>query len=259
MGSFKLKLVVYFLLLSLLPIVAAFWGFTQVAGQSETRRVDARLQTGMRALIASYQEQLDAAQHEATTIAETRVFQSDLERRDGAALAHMFRNEPQVSVESVDGFLIHSPPIFAATRQAAVLTRKGLVGYVTVSVPFDLRLVETLRERSGLGRADALAVLEGRRIVASSPTVHGRVVAPLGQMKTVSVGTERFRTLVNPAVTGGTSVRFAVLSPQSLIDAANSSSRNRLLLGLAVSLALVSLVAYFEGRSIVRTLRGLAE
>ena len=50
MGSFKVKLVVYFLLLSLLPIVAAFWGFTQVAGQSETRRVDARLQTGMRAL-----------------------------------------------------------------------------------------------------------------------------------------------------------------------------------------------------------------
>ena len=52
-GSFKLKLVVYFLLLSLLPIAAAFWGFTQVAGQSETRRVDARLQTGMRALLAS--------------------------------------------------------------------------------------------------------------------------------------------------------------------------------------------------------------
>ena len=55
-GSFKLKLVIYFLLLSLLPIAAAFWGFTQVAGQSETRRVDARLQTGMRAMLASYQE-----------------------------------------------------------------------------------------------------------------------------------------------------------------------------------------------------------
>jgi two-component system sensor histidine kinase MtrB len=54
-------------------------------------------------------------------------------------------------------------------------------------------------------------------------------------------------------------VRFAVLSPQSLIDTANSNSRNRLLLGLIASLALVAFVAYFEGRSIVRTLRTLAD
>jgi diguanylate cyclase (GGDEF)-like protein len=258
-GSFKLKLVAYFLLLSLLPIAAAFWGFTQVAGQSETRRVDARLQTGLRALIASYQEQLDAAQQQAAAIAQTRVFQQDLERGNGAALAHMFRNKPEISVESVDGFLVHSPPIFAATRQAAVLTHQGLVGYVTVSVPFDVRLVETLRERSGLARADSLAILNAGRIVASSPTVHGTVIAPVGQMKTLSVGGERFRALVAPAAADSPGVRFAVLSPQALIDAANASSRNRLLLGLVVSLLLVSLVAYFEGRSMVRTLRGLAE
>ena len=259
MGSFKLKLVAYFLLLSLLPIAAAFWGFTQVAGQSETRRVDARLETGLRALIASYQEQLDAAQQEATAIAQARVFQQDLQRRDGAALAQMFRNKPEVSVESVDGFLVHSPPIFAATRQATVLTREGLVGYVRVSVPFDVRLVETLRERSGLARADSLAILNAGRIVASSPTVNGTLIAPVGQMKTLSVGGKRFRALVAPAAADSPGVRFAVLSPQTLIDAANASSRNRLLLGLVVSLALVSLVAYFEGRSMVRTLRGLAE
>jgi diguanylate cyclase (GGDEF)-like protein len=69
----------------------------------------------------------------------------------------------------------------------------------------------------------------------------------------------RYRALVGPPVGETPGVRFAVLSPQSLIDAANSTSRNRLLLGLLASLALVSLVAYVEGRSIVRTLRGLAE
>jgi diguanylate cyclase (GGDEF)-like protein len=258
-GSFKVKLVIYFVLLSVLPIAAAFWGFTQVAGQSETRRVDARLQTGMRALISSYQERLDAAQQEATAIAQRPVFQKALENGDGSGLAQMFRNRSEVSVESVDGFVVHSPPIFAATRQAAVLTREGVVGYVTVSVPFDERLVQALRARSGLARADALAILRDDEIVASSPKVRGSVIAPVGQMKTVSVGTGRFRTLVAPAVVDNTGVRFAVLSPQALIDAANSSSRNRLLLGLIVSLALVALVAYFEGRSIVGTLRGLAE
>jgi diguanylate cyclase (GGDEF)-like protein len=261
-GSFKVKLVVYFVLLSLLPIGAAFWGFTQVAGQSETRRVDARLQTGMRTLLASYQERLDAAQHQATTIAKTPVFQRELERSDLRGLAHMVQllpNAREVSVSSVDGFLVGRPLAFAATRQATVLSRRGLVGYVTVSVPFDGTLVDALRHRSGLAPADSLVILRRKAIVASSPPVTGTLTAPVGQMNTISVGSDRFRTLVAPAAADDPGVRFAVLSPQALIDAANSSSRNRLLLGLIVSLALVSLVAYFEGRSIVRTLRALAE
>jgi diguanylate cyclase (GGDEF)-like protein len=258
-GSFKVKLVVYFLLLSLLPIGAAFWGFTQVAGQSETRRVDARIQSGMRALLASYEDRLNAAQQHATSIARSPDFQRDLETGDLSSLNQMLRDEPNVYVNSVEGDIVGHPPIFAATRQATVVSRKGLVGYVTVSVPFDERLVCQLRGRSGLGPADSLVILRRGRIVASSPAVAGRVLAASGQMKTISVGDARFRSLVAPAVADDPVVRFAVLSPQSLIDAANSSSRNKLLLGLIASLALVALVAYFEGRSIVRTLRALAE
>ncbi len=258
MGSFKIKLVVYFLLLSLLPIAAAFWGFSQVAGQSETRRVDARLQTGMRAIVASYQQRLDAAQHEATTIAKDPAFQHDLQTHDLSSLDQMVRNARGVSINSIDG-LIGRPPIFAATRQASVISRRGLLGYVTVSVPFDRALVDVLRRRSGLAAEDSLVIVRRNQIVASSPTVVGALVAPAAQLKTVAVGKERFRTLVAPAVADDPVVRFAVMRPQALIDAANSSSRNKLLLGMLASLALVALVAYFEGRSIVRTLRALAE
>ena len=56
MGSFKVKLVAYFMLLSLVPLAAAFWGFSTVASRAETRRVDARLQAGLRATVAAYQE-----------------------------------------------------------------------------------------------------------------------------------------------------------------------------------------------------------
>jgi len=130
---------------------------------------------------------------------------------------------------------------------------------VTVSVPFDQSLIDSIRPHAGLATGDALVVLRGDRIVASSPAVVGSVAAGAGQTKTVRVEGERFRVLVAPAVADRADVRFAVLTPQALIDAANSSSRDRLLLGLLASLALVSLVAYFEGRSIVRTLRTLAE
>jgi diguanylate cyclase (GGDEF)-like protein len=259
MGSFKVKLVVYFLLLSLLPIGAAFWGFTEVAGQSETRQVDARLQSGMRALLAAYQERLDQAQNEATVTARSRVFQAELASRDLPVLVQRFRNAPEISVTGIEGFRVGRPPAFSATRSAEVVSTHGHVGSVTVAVPFDEALADILRQRSGLNPADAVVILRNDTVVASSPRVFGDVAIPAGQMKTVQVGKDRFRGLVAAALADDPAVRFGVLSPQSLIDAANSRSRNKLLLGLIGSLGLVALVAYFEGRSIVRTLRTLAE
>ena len=59
--SFKLKLVAYFLLVSLLPLGAAAWGLHAVARRSETRRVDVRLQAELRAVLATYKDELSAA------------------------------------------------------------------------------------------------------------------------------------------------------------------------------------------------------
>jgi diguanylate cyclase (GGDEF)-like protein len=260
-GSFKFKLVVYFLLLSLLPIAAAFWGFSSVAGQSETRRVDARLQAGRRAALAAYQEKVDAAQATAQTLAKNRAFQIDLQSQNFHALVADLREAPNVYVVAAGGHLhVGRPPGFAAERQVAVFSRQGFAGTITVSVPFDTSLVDAVRKRSGLGGADTLVLVRGSKIVASSfPEVTGRLSLGVGRTETLNVSGNRFRTLVGPPVGEVGSVRFAVLSPQSLIDAANASSRDRLLLGLLASLLLVAFVAYVEGRSIVRTLRGLAE
>jgi diguanylate cyclase (GGDEF)-like protein len=259
LSSFKVKLVLYFLLLSVLPIAAAFWGFASVAGQSETRRVDARLQGGLRTALASYQERIDAASREATALAGRRSLQRDLERRDRAALERLLATTSNVSVQAAGGFQAGQAPAFAATRQVDVVTRNGLAGTVTVSVPFDPKLVRRLRAGSGLSDDEALAILRGGRIVDSSPKIAGRVDVGAGQTRTVRVGDKRYRTLVAPAVSDLPSIRFAVLSPQSLIDSANATSRDRLLLGLFLSLLLIALVAYFEGRSIVRTLGNLAD
>jgi diguanylate cyclase (GGDEF)-like protein len=258
-GSFKVKLVVYFLLLSLLPMAAAFWGFTAVAGQSETRRVDARLQAGLRAALATYQERLDAAQREAAALARSRTFQLELQRRDVPEIVAALRGIDDVLVVGPGGLRYGRIPPLAATRSVEVVTATGLLGTVVVGVPFDDELVASLRARSGLGPADALAVLLDGRIITSSPTTTGTVDTAVGQTRTTSVGGTRYRVLVAPAVADDPHIRFAVLSPQALIDAANSSSRDRLLLGLLASLALVSIVAYVEGRSIVRTLRSLSE
>jgi len=259
LSSFKVKLVLYFLLLSLLPLAAAFWGFTSVAGQNETRRVDTRLQAGMRSILAAYEERVNEAASEARVVAQTPALQNQLRLGDIQALSHVLREEGNVSVTTANGELIGSPPEFAATRQVAVMSKNGPLGYVTVSVPFNANLIMTLRRHSGLAATDALVVARDGRIATSSPTVRGILSSTPGQTRTTTISGIRYRALVEPALSDDPTVQFAVLTPQSLIDAANANSRNRLLLGLLASLALVSLVAYFEGRSIVRTLRNLAE
>ena len=258
--SFKVKLVAYFVLLSLLPIAVAYWGFTSVAGQSETRRVDARLQAGLRSALAGYQEQVQAAQARAERLAHNRSFQLDLQRRNLPALRAALRRSTHLYVVPAGGASPVGPrPGLGARRSVAVLTRGRLVGTVVGYAPLDASHVAALRTRSGLAAHDALAVLDAGRIVAADPHVAGDVPLPPGRTKTIRVSGARYRTLVAPALGYVPGVRFAVLSPQSRIDAANARRRDRLLLGLLASLALVSLVAYFEGRTIVRSLRSVSD
>src|SRR5690349_18329488 len=61
MGSFKLKLVSYFVVLALVPLGAAFLGFRAVVSRSATDQVDARLEAGLRAALTAYQEEVPAA------------------------------------------------------------------------------------------------------------------------------------------------------------------------------------------------------
>ncbi len=259
MGSFKVKLAVYFVLLSLLPMAAAFWGFTTVAGQSETRRVDARLQAGLRATLTAYQEQLDRAEQAAEGLARVRSFQIDLARQDRFALTHLLRDSPDIYIVAPNGFHVGLRPTLAAERRVEVITTRGYLGSVIASVPFDTALIDGLRARSGLEPADSLAILHDNAVIASSPRIMGKLRLAPGHTATVSVGGDRYRALVAPGLADVNGARFAVLSPQALIDAADSSYRNRILLGLLACLALGAIVAYVEGRSIVRTLRGLSE
>src|SRR5215216_7744846 len=54
MESFKVKLVLYFALLALVPAAVVFRAFQTVTSRGETRSVDARLQAELRAARATY-------------------------------------------------------------------------------------------------------------------------------------------------------------------------------------------------------------
>jgi diguanylate cyclase (GGDEF)-like protein len=258
MASFKVKLVLYFLLLSLLPVAAAFWGFSTVASHGETRRVDARLQAGLRAGLVAYQQKLDTAQATAVQLTHSRAFQRSLERGDRRSIVRMLRGLPNVEVVNPYGLRVGPvPPLLAAKRTADVYTTRGLAGSVIAFLPFDTRLAAKLRRSTGLAADDALVIVDGTRIVASSPPVYGFLNARPGVSSSTSVGGVRYRALGAGSLDDFHATRLAVLSPQHAIDAAATATNERLLIFMLAVLVVVAIVAYLEGRSIVRTLSGL--
>jgi diguanylate cyclase (GGDEF)-like protein len=258
-GSFKVKLVAYFLLLSLLPLAAAFWGFSTVAARSETRRVDARLQAGLRATLAAYQEELVAADTAAAKLAREPAFQRALIKHDRRALERMLQGQPHLAVESAGGFRVGKRDPTAATRQVAVVGPAGTRGAVVASVPLDAGLVRKLEARSGLESDDDVVLLEDGTIAAGPPGLRGRLDILSGKTRTVSIGGTRYRVLVAGTLEEQPAATLGVISPQARIDAANRDATNRLLVGLIASLLLVACVAYLEGRAIVRTIRRLVD
>src|SRR3712207_563921 len=81
MGSFRLKLVVYFSLIALLPFTAAFSGLDAVTDRNETRRTDGALETGVRAAQAALVEDLVRVERGATRLASDPAFQRALATR----------------------------------------------------------------------------------------------------------------------------------------------------------------------------------
>jgi diguanylate cyclase (GGDEF)-like protein len=255
--SFKFKLVLYFGLLSLLPAAAAFWGFTSVAKQSEVRRVDARLQSGLRAAVTAYGEDLARAERVASALANDRRLQRALERGDATAAQEILSSRRNVRVESAD-FQVGVRPPLAAERRVRVDGPDGLLGFVIASVPFDQELLRKAKQRSGLGENEQFVVVHQGRLVVGAGWTQAPLDVPPDRPTTVSIDGKRQRVLVaaTPGHTGEPTL--GVVAPQDAIDAAAMGIQQRLLIGLLAALILIALVAYVEGRSVVRTVSSIA-
>jgi diguanylate cyclase (GGDEF)-like protein len=255
--SFRLKLVAYFLLVSLLPLGAAGWGLHAVAGRSETRRVDVRLEAGLRAVIAGYKDELSSAGRRAKRLADSPRFQQALRRGDRRTLQRLLAESPGLRLESPK-LSIGPAKTIGPNSKFTVVGSTGLLGTLVAGVPLNSSSLARLRESSGLSGSDLLVVLERGRIAAGPTALVGRSLSAPSSARTLPVGGHRYRTLAaSPQRASETAL--ALLSPQSRIDNAVSSFDRRLLIGLFSSLALIAFVAYIIGGSIVQSLSGLAD
>ena len=101
MGSFKLRLVIYFMLLALLPLVAATVAFSEVAERGETGATDSRLSTAIRVAQAEYEEQLvEDTAGTARALARATQVQQALATSNRSALVRTAKEVPNAAFYS---------------------------------------------------------------------------------------------------------------------------------------------------------------
>jgi diguanylate cyclase (GGDEF)-like protein len=258
MGSFKLKLVVYFSVISLLPFAAAFSGLEAVTDRNETRRADGMLETGVRAGLVQYGEEIAAAQQRAARLARDPAFQRALARRERRALRALAAREPDLRLEGVRGLSFGSIAEPAVERAVTVRGARGRLGRVVAGVTLDRRLAERLRRSAGIERGGHVAFVRSGWITAGTGNLGGPITAPTDPEK-VTIGGREFRALASEPLPEHGDLRLLVLAPQARIDASTDWLQSRIFLAMLVVLALIAAVAYLEGRSIVRSLGHVAD
>jgi diguanylate cyclase (GGDEF)-like protein len=261
MGSFKLRLVTYFLLLSLVPLVAASWAFSEIATRGELANTDARLNAALRVAVHDYGERVRDATEAADSLAHVPAVQDAFIEHNPSELVRVAREEPNTAFYSRERLLAgHEPTELAARRSASVLAPSGqLLGRIVAWVPADSDLLVELHENAGLEREDTLALATEGRIVTGPRAFVGSGEIPGERARYVKLGGEEYRAVATPILTGGPEVTLIALTPKGEIHSAVGDLRERFLLFAFAALILVSLLAWLLGRTIVRSLKELAD
>jgi len=260
LGSFKIKLVGTFLALSVIPLAAAFWGFSAVAERSVTSSVDDRLEAGLNAALAAFEDERQNAESAALRVGQDREFQRALVSRDRKAIQKLLPVSPPLRVETSDGFAVGQIPENAAETTVALVGPGESSSLIIASVPLTRQLAERLHARSGLSSPDELVFIDEKRQVdaASTRDVAGTTELVPGRVETSLIGDDEYRAIGSRLVPDST-LMLAALTPSSVIADEKQSVLGRLLIGLLGSLLLIACVAYLSGRSIVGALGRLAD
>ena len=186
--SFRLKLVAYFLLVSLLPLGAAGWALHAVSGRSETRRVDVRLEAGLRAVPAGYKDELSSAGRRANQLASSSSFQQALQRGDRRTLRRLLAGSPGLRLESPTLTLGPTKTIGAGTK-IAVVSHKGLLGTPRCGRAPQLSVARGLARGERVFRVATCSWCSNTDVLQPGPQVSsaGRLSAP-SQARTLLVG-----------------------------------------------------------------------
>ena len=139
-----------------LPLAAAAWAVADWESTRTRSQAETAMQEALREASSDFRHSLAGAAVEARLLASSDRVQRAFERRDRRRLARLSR----ANVRFVLGPAAQSDAV--PSRSVRIVVGGRRVGTVTVSVPFDRRLLARLEHASPLTRHSRLAFAHGR-------------------------------------------------------------------------------------------------
>jgi diguanylate cyclase (GGDEF)-like protein len=258
LGGFKLRLVLYFVLLSLVPLAGVTWAFSVAEARNEQQRTDESLAKSVRAGLGQVSLELAQAARLAEDLARSDDVQQALNAGDRALLAEIAGRGDTVMFV-IDGEIIGDPlPPLGASRSTNVVDGTRTIGEIRVSVPFDESLLQRLRERSGLKQDETLLLFDGGSTIAGTDALDDQQIdgIPLDPGD-VDIGSTTYRVVAGSLEPDSGSASLLAVTPRSALDSALGDVYLRLILAALGSIAVVAAVAFLPGRAIAGSLRQL--
>ena len=256
-GASRSSWSVRFLALSLLALATAYWSFSAVADRTVTNGVDARLEAGLRAAVAAYEDERRAVGAGGTP-ARARARASSAPSRAATAprSTDLLRDTPTLRVESADGFRVGRAAPLVAETSIALVGSDSRSAALLAGVRLDRALLRRLHTRSGMRSPDEVVLVDAddRVRASSSNAPRRRPSRSRRAARSTAANRDTQYRAVGVELVPEPMLTLAVVSPTSTIAAEQASIRTRLLGALAASIILIGLVAYFAARSIVNIL-----
>jgi diguanylate cyclase (GGDEF)-like protein len=243
------------------PLLAASWAFSEVSTKSELANTDARLNAALRVAVRDYAQTIrDDAAATANSLANATTVQHAFLTRDRAALIRLSNEIPNAAFYSRGRLLAGTDaPDLSAQRLSLVTVRGKEIGRIVVWLPLDNGLLRELRDNSGLERGDILLLSTGGQIVAGPQSLLGARQVPGERSRYVRYAGTEYRAVSTAILTGSPAVTLVALTPKSAIRSAVDDLRKRFLLFAFAAMAVVALLSWLLGRTIVRSLKELAD
>jgi PAS domain S-box-containing protein len=231
-----------------LPLAVGVWLSGSYAADRDRRSADQRLGSGLNIAAALYRGRVSDATARASRLAHSRGVQRAFLKHDGAKLAAIQHQNPDVVLSMPSSRLLVAG---AATRSFDVASGGRLIGRVSTVIPLDESLVAGLANQAKLADSVQLGLVRGHELIQTGRSI--RLHSPLpGLVGNVVAGTTRYRAAVDPFEHTKPPLSLVAIEQKSKIDATADKSRRRVLIvGFGFMAALISL-AYFVAPGIAR-------
>jgi diguanylate cyclase (GGDEF)-like protein len=265
--AFKYRLQIFFVILTILPLLAAGWAISGISGKNRTNRSDQQLAISLSAAKVAFTKDLTAAATTATQVAlrpDVQKLLTNPNRQNNASLGQLLNHTSGSGAFTLSAVNANNAPLanIAATdplfHQSAKVPNSGSI-IASESVQ---TFMQGLARSGGISPGDQIILILRNRAYMTSGTSAPTTLAsvPVGQAKTITLLGKRERVLAVPLELG-TGERGALIAttPQSKIDDAIRSIQLRTLAILLVAMIAIAILAGLLVRSLTSTLRTFAE